>query len=205
VVGRLLSRWHGRDQAEAELRDGLHGALVWALGIALGAALAFAAGGALLRAGAEVGARAAAAIGATVDPVDLALDAMLRPAAGGTTPGRAETSASDARAELSRLLTRTVAAGTISDQDRTYLTQRIAQMTGLPQQEADSRLNAAIVEARRAADKARRAAVLTGLVTATSLLASLAAAWWAAVKGGQDRDKGLTPGLGRRRGIAPGT
>jgi hypothetical protein len=142
---------------------------------------------------------------ATTDTVDLAVDAMLRPAAGATAPGRGETSAADARAELSRLLARSVAAGGVSDQDRSYLTQRIAQLTGLSPQEADSRINTAVVEARKAADKARRAAVLTGLVTAVSLLASLAAAWWAAMKGGQHRDIAFTPGRLYQRRATPGT
>jgi hypothetical protein len=39
-----------------------------------------------------------------------------------------------------------------------------------------------------AADKARRATVLTGFVTAASLVVSLGAAWWSALRGGHHRD-----------------
>jgi len=83
----------------------------------------------------------------------------------------------------------------VADSDRSYLATLVAQRTGLPQAEAERRVNETISEAtratREAADKARRAAVLGGLVTAISLLVSLAAAWWAAQKGGNHRDNRL--------------
>ena len=83
----------------------------------------------------------------------------------------------------------------MADSDRSYLATVVAQRTGLPQAEAERRVNETITDAtratREAADKARRAAVLGGLVTAISLLVSLAAAWWAAQKGGNHRDNRL--------------
>ena len=39
VAGRLRSRWHEPAQDEVAFRDGLHGGLVWAVGIIIGAAL----------------------------------------------------------------------------------------------------------------------------------------------------------------------
>jgi hypothetical protein len=216
VAGRLAARWHTTDTAESEFRDGLHGALVWAIAISFAAFLAMVAGGALMRSAADTGARTAASVSAAGAPMEATLDTMLRTSAGtpaqGTAPGTAQptnrvgATASESRAELSRLLARSVATGGLSDSDRAYLSQRISQLTGLSQQEADSRINTAITEARRAADTARRAAVLTGLVTAVSLLVSLAAAWWAAVKGGQHRDNAIPPNFGIRpfrRPVAP--
>jgi hypothetical protein len=46
-----------------------------------------------------------------------------------------------------------------------------------------------------------RAAVLTRFVTAASLVVSLGAAWWAAIKGGQHRDNAAPArfGFGQRR------
>ena len=38
VAGRMRSRWHETGH-EAEFRDGLHGGLVWAVGVVIGAAL----------------------------------------------------------------------------------------------------------------------------------------------------------------------
>jgi hypothetical protein len=200
VAGRLRSRWQGVSSDESEFRDGLHGALVWALGVALGAAFALAAAGTLTRAGVEAGARTAASVATT--STDVAIDALLRPAAGGATaPARADATAADARGEISRILASAVASGGLSDQDRAYLSQRVAQLTGLSPQEAVDRINQAVAATRSAADTARRAAVLTGLITAAALLTSLAAAWWAAVKGGQHRDNAVPArlGVGRRR------
>jgi hypothetical protein len=196
VAGRMRSQWTGPRTDEIDFRDGLHGALVWALGIVIGAALMMAAGSALARVGAEVGGKGAASLTSTTDPMDLAVDAMLRQTSGGVAQGRKEFSARDdreAHAELSRILTTSIANGSLSDQNRAYLTQRIAQATALSQSEAETRVNEALRDVRAAADKARRAAVLTGLVTAVSLMVSLGAAWWAAVKGGRHRDNATPP------------
>ena len=75
--------------------------------------------------------------------------------------------------------------------DRAYLAQLVAQRAGISQQEAEKRVADAINAAREAADKARRAAVLTGFVTAASLIISLAATWWAGLKGGNHRDNAI--------------
>jgi hypothetical protein len=206
VAGRMRSRWHERGD-EAEFRDGLHGGLVWAVGVLISALLLFATAGAIAKTGTEVAGRAAATAAATSDPMDLVLDTMLRPsspaqaaaptappAAGPPAPAarpRATTTPAagdDTRAEMSRILASAVASGTLTTENKTYLAQLVAQRTGVSQQEAEKRVNDAITAAREAADKARRAAVLTGFVTAAGLILSLGAAWWAALKGGHHRD-----------------
>jgi hypothetical protein len=199
VAGRMRARSSEARSDEAEFRDGLHGGLVWALGIVIGAALALAAGNALARTGAEMGAKMAASAASAGGPIELALDAMLRPAAGA--PASRTQPPGDTRADLSRLLTSSIAVGPLSDQNRAYMAHRVSQLAGLSQQEAEARVNEAIAATRRAADTARRAAVLTGFVTAASLVISLAAAWWSAVKGGQHRDSGIPArfDFGRRR------
>jgi hypothetical protein len=79
----------------------------------------------------------------------------------------------------------------LSEPNRTYLAQLVAQRAGISQEEALKRVDEALNGARQAADKARRAAILTGLVTAIALLVSFAAAWWAAMKGGEHRDNAV--------------
>ena len=96
VAGRLRAPSQGLARDDSSFRDGLHGALVWALGIALGTALALAAAGALARGGMELGARGAA----SANPADLALDTLLRAAPGGGA-GQSEAPAREARAEIS--------------------------------------------------------------------------------------------------------
>lgn len=216
VAGRLRTRWTDASQDEAEFRDGLHGGLVWAVGVVIGAALLMATAGAAARTGIETAGNAAGALTRTADPMETVLDTMLRPmtvaqaggtAAGGTSPagspGRTNeatqqrlanappASAEQTRAELSRILSASVARGSLTEQNRAYLVQLVAQRAGISQQEAEQRVNQAVNSAREAADQARKGAILAGFVTAASLLISLAAAWWGAVRGGNHRDNSI--------------
>src|SRR5438477_1359193 len=90
VAGRMRSRWHEGGH-EAEFRDGLHGGLVWAVGIVVGAALFLSTAGSVAKTGAEVAGGAAAVAGtSTNDPMGAVLDTMLRPttvAQAQSTPG----------------------------------------------------------------------------------------------------------------------
>src|SRR6185312_5852302 len=92
---------------------------------------------------------------------------------------------------MSRVLAGSVVKGSLSPADRAYLAQLVSQRAGISQQEAERRLDEAFNAARQAADKARRAAILTGFVTAASLVLSLGAAWWAAMRGGHHRDHSI--------------
>ena len=217
VAGRMRSRWLEPGH-EAEFRDGLHGGLVWAVAVLISAFLVFATVGLIARTGADVAGKAAASVASTGDPMDLVLDSMLRPtsaaaappAAGApaTTPrARPANASDDVRPEISRLLARAVTSGSISTENRTYLAQLVAQRSGISQQEAEKRVDEAVNAARAAADKARRAAVLTGFVTAAGLILSFAAAWWAAMKGGQHRDTSIPArfDFGPRRSVRPTT
>jgi len=187
VAGRMRSRWHEAGD-ETEFRDGLHGGLVWAVAVLISAFFVFATASLAVRTGADVaGSAVVGAASRTTNPMDTVLDAMLRTPAGA--PQSRNTVASDEiRGELTRILTSAVATGSLSAENRTYLASLIAQRTGVPQQEAEKRVDDAITAARTAADKARRAAILTGFVTAAGLILSFGAAWWAAIKGGQHRD-----------------
>ena len=79
---------------------------------------------------------------------------------------------------MARIFAKATVGGTLPDNDKSYLASVVAQRSGLPQPEAEKRVTEAFAEANRAvkeaADKARRAALLTGFVTAASLVVSLA-------------------------------
>ena len=196
VAGRMRSRWGETNKDEVEFRDGLHGGLVWAVGVAIGAALFLSTAGSAVKTGADVAGKAAAAAAANADPSAYSIDGLLRPAAGrppGAGQGAAPaTSAADTRAEVARIFAKATASGTLPENDKSYLASVVAQRTGLPQPEAEKRVTEAFAEANRAvkeaADKARRASILTGFVTAASLMVSFGAAWWAALRGGNHRD-----------------
>jgi hypothetical protein len=224
IAGRMRSRWNETTQHEVEFRDGLHGGLVWAVGLVIGVAILMASAGAVARTGIETAGKAAAMTASTTDPTDVLLDAMLRPAnVAQATPQNAPPAGTpaarprppgavgpdDSRAEMSRLIASSLVNGSMSAPDRTYLSQIVAQRTGVTQPEAEKRVNEAFTAAREAADKARRATILTGFVTAASLVISFGAAWWAALKGGQHRDNSVPARFefgGRiRRTSMPGT
>jgi len=191
VAGRMRTRWHESGH-EAEFRDGLHGALVWAIGVLISTLLVFTTLGAAARTGADLAGRAAGSVAGSSNPLDTALDAMLRPTSTAASPQRANTPSTDETpAEMSRILASSVTSGTMAPEKRTQLAQLSAQRSGISQQEAERRVDEAVNAARAAADKARHAAILTGFVTAASLMVSLAAGWWAAMRGGHHRDTSL--------------
>jgi hypothetical protein len=88
----------------------------------------------------------------------------------------------------------------MSARDRDYLVQVVSSRTGLPQAEAQQRVDEAVkeaqnleVKARQAADKARKTAVIAGFMAAASLLLALAAACVGASAGGRHRDENTAP------------
>jgi len=93
------------------------------------------------------------------------------------------------RPEMSRLWTSSFReANDLSAPDRTYVARMVAARTGLPQAEAEKRVNDVINEAKAAADAARKAAAQLSLWLTISLLFGAFAASLAAVEGGQLRD-----------------
>ena len=70
----------------------------------------------------------------------------------------------------------------------------MSQRAGIPKDEAEKRVDAAFADAQRAVEKPARLQTLTGLVTVSALLISLAAAWYAAQRGGHNRDHNLWAG-----------
>lgn len=229
VAGRMRSRWHESGH-EADFRDGLHGGLVWAVGVVIGAALLLSATGSIARTSAETAGGAVVLTGAsTGNPMDTIVDTLSRPAmvaqAGSTppaasatanpagspnaaTPGaRAMSVGDESRAQISRILVSAVANGSLTSENRAHLAQLVSQRAGISQQEAEKRVDQSFNAAREAADKTRRAGILTGFVTAASLILSLGAAWWAATRGGNHRDNSVPArfvfGVPRRRVTTP--
>ena len=186
----MRSRWGEATHHEVEFRDGLHGGLVWAVGVIVAAGLLVSAAGAVARSGADLAGQVA---GSRADTSMLSADLLLRPA--GKDVSIQAIANTDLRSEVSRLLGASLMTGTLADADRDYLVGIVSQRTGLAPADAAKRVNdtfaQAIAVAKDTTDKARRTGILTGLVTAMSLLISLAAAWWAAQRGGYHRDNAI--------------
>lgn len=198
VTGRMRRRAYDASEHESDVRDGMHGLVMWGTGVLVGALfLALSASGAATTAATVAGGAAQAAVEKMADaasganPLSYAVDTAFR-------GGRPEaTNASDARDEAMGIVARGIAQGEISEADRTYLAQVIAARTGVPEDQAKARVDTMITnaqqaaeEAKQQAERAKRFAVIAAFVTAASLAISAAAAFWAAGMGGKHRDEG---------------
>lgn len=211
VAGRMRRRAQDASEHESDVRDGVHGLTVWALGILL-SAFVFASGvGTAVRAGADALSAAAESVSAAAGgeaSFDYAIGRLLRPGAEGAASRPAESRRALA-AELAGILTATAARGDaeIAADDKAYMTAAVATQTGVAEAQAAARVEGlaagyreTLVAAKKAANTARVASVLGAFVLAASLLIAGAGAWWAAWVGGNHRDSGTVLGFFGRRG-----
>jgi len=201
LAGRMRRRFHDSSEHESDVRDGAHGLLVWAGALLLGAVIAVGGIGSALSAigntaGTLTNAASNVAQGSApaVDPNAYFTDELFRLPAGQAAPAG---TTSDFRGEATRILASGAVSGTVSDEDKTYLAQLVSTNTGLPADQAKTRVDqvmTAIATAKQkaadAAETARKTAVLAAFLTAASLLVSAVGAYWAAMKGGRHRDEG---------------
>jgi hypothetical protein len=221
LAGRLRAPWAGISRDEAHFRDGAHGFAVWALSVVIGAVLAASgAAGAIktalqtttaVAAAGTAGAAANPATGQAIGqlstrPTDYAVDRLLAPGPGPTADGNRI-----ARADVVQPVARAFAANLKNPQldakDRAMLVQIVIQQSGLPQAEAEKRVEDAFAElkaaeqkARDAAEAARKAALITAFAAAAILAIACAAACGGAALGARHRDENtLISFLGSRR------
>jgi hypothetical protein len=185
IAGRLRSRWAASaDTDEVEFRDGLHGLLVWALAVALGALLASAAATTVAVTSAPAASLPNTTPGEAIIAYDL--DRFFR-------TQRAPPSAADisySRAEAARIAMRVASRRHRDDavQDRAHLVHIVSARTGLAGPDAEARVTDFVERSTTAIRKARRTAVVVGFMTAAGVLLGAAVAWFAAVAGGSHRD-----------------
>lgn len=212
LAGRMRSRW-GDTPAEGKFRDSAHGFMVWAVGVLVGAAVLAIVGLSTAKTVAQsasvVAAGAASGVASnpravSMNPADYAVDLLLRPPQSGATTALNTISNTgndeSFRSEAGRIFTGSIKNQSFSERDRAYLTQMVITRTGLPEADAQRRVDASVTEARdlevkarQEADKARRAALITAFIAAVSLLISLGAATAAAAAGGRHRDEKRIP------------
>jgi hypothetical protein len=184
LAARLRTRWVGIHTDEVYFRDSAHGVLAWAFATIISATVLVSAAG---------GIAGSVMQGATSNPalvpdrnaylVDTPFRSD-RPATGD------QASLQQANGEASRILARGLApAGEFTPADRTRVAQLVSQRTGLPQAEAEQRVNATITQAKAAADEARKAAAKLAFWFAAALLAGALSAGLGGVEGGRLRDQ----------------
>jgi hypothetical protein len=197
----MRSAWEVSTSDEVQFRDGIHGLLVWSLSVVAGGLLAFLAVSTAAQTGAQVAATATRDRGAVVAP---AVDTLFEPSTANAAPAPAGEGATragrpvvvdDERAAVSRTLVAAAAGGQLKPTQKQTLARIVAERTGLPQAEAEKRVDQAYAEAKQALETARKATVLSALGTVTALLVGLLAAWFAAQRGGHHRDHNIPPRL----------
>ncbi|WP_018183902.1 hypothetical protein [Kaistia granuli] len=208
ITGRLRTKWTGLHTDEVFFRDTAHGFLAWCVATILVAALLSSAIGAVVSQGVQTttslvsGAAQGAAQGATqsstsgaADPTGYFVDWMFRPTAGATAAPAPQGDSAAVRSEVTRILIQDTAAGEFPADDKAYLAQTIASRTGIPQADAEKRVNDVLaqiealkVKAKEAADTARKAALTMSLLTVVSLLVGAFIAAVAAAYAGRLRD-----------------
>src|SRR5262245_31730028 len=198
VAGRVRNGWGSVVPHERRFRDGMHGLIVWALGLLVGAAFAASAAGGLIHRGAQAAAAVAgSAIGAAAapstttaphapTPADIGFDYLMRPAPGETaaTPaaGAAQPqsialrlqSQQELQPSVVRVLGDGLQAGTLAPADRSYLASLVSLRTGMSQAAAEKRVDEAFQQTKEADAKVKAAADKTR--KASVLAAFLAAA-----------------------------
>lgn len=210
LAGRLRTKWVGVHTDEVYFRDTAHGFLAWALATllvvgVLGSALSAAVGTGVqavstVASGAAMGASAGASANAGGASVDNAtsylVDSLFRPADPSKLAAANPDSDGAAVGQASRILVASAAAGEISADDRTYLSQLVAARTGLSEADAKARVDAMVakvedakVKAKQAADTARKASATFALLGALSLVIGAFIASAAAALGGRQRDE----------------
>lgn len=201
VTGRMRRRHDDATEDEVDVRDGVHGLLVWGGALVIGGLIAV---GGITAAASAVGsaastlttaaATAADDAGNPLDPNAYFIDQMFRPSATAATTAPA-TDTTAVRAEAGRIIAQGALAGSVSEPDKAYLAQVVAANTGLSADEATTRVNEVLTAidqakatAAEAAETARKTGVVAAFLTAASLLVSAAGAFWAAQMGGNHRD-----------------
>ncbi|MGB9367356.1 MAG: hypothetical protein WCE79_15215 [Xanthobacteraceae bacterium] len=183
LAGRLRTRWVGLHSDETYFRDSAHGFLAWAfatvlIALVVGITATSLVGGA---------AKGAASNPALVPDTSYYTDMLFRsdnPTAPPASPG-----AQQSNEEVGRIVTRSLTGGSVlSPADRTYVAQRVAARTGLPQDQAERRVDQVITQAKNAADEARKAGAKLAFWMAGAMLAGALAAAFAAAEGGRERD-----------------
>jgi hypothetical protein len=166
---------------ERERRDGLHGLASWALAVLIGAALLALLGSSAID---RSTVRSSATSATAAEPLlSYELDKLLR------SPRRpANADMREARAEAGRILMTSSSYSGVSSDDRTYLSQQVASLTGLSAQDSERRADAVITDARTAINRARRSSIIVAFSVAAAALIGAAVAWAAAVAGGRHRD-----------------
>jgi hypothetical protein len=178
LVGLMRARLTSRE--DADLRDGLHGLLAWALATLLIALIGLATAQSLARLAAPSTGSSISVAGENLITYDL--DRLFR------AEPRTNTELDYPRAEAARILLTTSSHRGMQLEDRAYLVRMTAAYTGLAQPDAERRVDEVAARAKENISRARRSAVILAFMTGAAAMLGAAASWFAACAGGRVRD-----------------
>lgn len=171
---------------DTEHLDGAHGLGVWAVAVVMGAVLAALIGAATISRTPSM--RGAAQASAAEPLLSYELDRLFR--ASRRAPN---VDLGAERAEAGRILLTTSSHAGVNADDRAYLIQQVAALTGLSAGDAERRVDTVLGSARTAIQRSRRSTIILAFSVATALLLGVVAAWAAACAGGRHRDGAALP------------
>jgi hypothetical protein len=184
IAGRMRARLAGGVSEETEIRDGIHGLIVWGLATLATAILIAVSGATVTRLAAPSSGAAgpSTSVGAE-NIVAYDLDRLFR---SDRRPAGMDMTYS--RAEAGRILLTASGHSGVAPDDRTYLVRLVGQATGLPQAEAQQRVDTVIASAHDNMKRARRSTVVLAFMAGAAAMVGAAMAWLAACAGGRHRD-----------------
>jgi len=185
LAGLMCARLSSRE--DTDLRDGLHGLLVWALATLLATLIGLATAQSLARLGAPSGVQGSSTSVGGENLIAYDLDRLFR------AERRPNADLDYSRAEAARILLTTSSHSGMQPEDRAYLVRLTAANTGLAQPDAERRVDEVAARAKENIARARRSAVILAFSAAAAALLGAAVAWFAACAGGRVRDGEVSP------------
>ncbi|MGH7032129.1 MAG: hypothetical protein ACREFL_00190 [Stellaceae bacterium] len=191
--GYLAARMQAPDRWAAEtegaFRDGAQGLVTWGLATLLGGVLALGtiAAGARLTASSAAISPSASVAGETILAPEL--DQLFRSERSAPNTANIEYD----RSQAARILLKTSSRQGLSSPDRDNLVTLVANRAGINGAEASNRVTSIIAKSAEELHRARAAAVIEAFLVAAALMAGAAIAWFSAVEGGRDRERGTLP------------
>jgi hypothetical protein len=203
ITGRLRRRWSALHSDEVVFRDSAHGLLSWCVATLVVIVVLWSGASGILGSGVQAASNAAGgAAKAGIEKTDgmpstgYFVDTLFRP----TDPAHLNASGAEgdaaATGQATRILVTSIAAGQMSESDKSYLATLVAARTGLSQADAQKRVDDvwtsiqnAKVRVQQAADKARKAGAATALLGALSLIIGAFIASVSGILGGKLRDE----------------
>lgn len=183
AAGRIRANVVALGTGETEPRDGMHGLAAWAIAVVLTVFIT------TLLAGATVNrapsARTVPSASAAEPLLSYELDRLFRPARRNPT-----TETAQERAEAGRILLTSSGHSGVAAEDRTYLLQLVGGIAGLTGPDAERRVDTVIANAKTAIARSRRSGIIAAFSIATSILLGAVVAWFAAIEGGRNRERG---------------